>query len=158
MSFLPQINNNPRHQGIIESLLFRLSLGWLRLPGLIEIPNVKGLQELYCSNCSRLTEIPNIKELCILNCCNCRKLTKLPDHHNARLLCCSGCVWLNRSNLKFDENITKLKILQNWMKRIIMSKRLNRLIPQLMPLYYCPEAKGGYLHKREMQGFIDSLI
>jgi hypothetical protein len=39
-----------------------------------------------------------------------------------------------------------------------MRKRLSILIPQLIPLYYHPEAKGGYLHKKEMQEFINSLM
>lgn len=124
-------------------------------PKIKVIPNIKGLQVLYCYNCEGLTEISNIEGLYELHCVDCRKLIKSPIVY---IINTTGSVWLNESNPKYEENIAKLKMLQKWMKRIIMSKKLNRLIPQLMPLYYHPDLKGGYLHKREMQGFVNSLI
>ena len=47
--------------------------------------------------------------------------------------------------------------LQKWFKKILFSKRLTKLISQLIPLYYHPEAKGGYIHKRDMLIYIETI-
>ncbi len=70
----------------------------------------------------------------------------------------SQCLWLEEPmNRGYDENIKNLKIIQKWIKKMLLSKRLMRLIRRLMPLYYAPDAKGGYFHKREMLVFFDIL-
>ncbi len=104
---------------------------------LTNIPSIQGLQDLDCSNCPLLTYIPSIQGL--------------------QELICSNCKWLNINNIKYEINIKKLKKLQQWMKKIKLSKRLRELIRQLMPLYYHPESKEGYLHKKEMLEFIDNI-
>jgi hypothetical protein len=47
-------------------------------------------------------------------------------------------------------------------KRSMVGKRLNKLIPTLVPLYHHPtelaRAKGGYMHKKHMQIFLDQLL
>ena len=147
------------------------------------IPRIKGLLHLYCDGCSNLTKLPEIEELEELDCKNCSKLVEIPDSlaslknvncsqcrrlikipgtlrgSDKRLILRSdGCVWLNdKNNKKYDENIVKLKILQRWAKRMLLVKRLIRLIPQLMPLYYDPLAKGGYFHKKNMMMFIKQI-
>lgn len=149
-------------------------------PGLIEIPLIRGLQTLYCHDCSGLIKIPLIQELQILYCYNCPKLTEislieqnkgltidcarcrnLTQLHiptSARLIV-DGCVWLNHPvNQHYNKNIKKLIILQKWLKKMLVRKRLIKLIPILIPLYYHPESKGGYFHKKEILEFVESLV
>ncbi len=42
-------------------------------------------------------------------------------------------------------------------KKIIISKRLIKLIPHLIPLYYHPDAKGGFFHKKTILKFIEKI-
>ena len=37
-----------------------------------------------------------------------------------------------------------------------MSKRLLKLIKQIIPIYYHPNHKGGWLHKRDMLNFFEN--
>jgi hypothetical protein len=67
-----------------------------------------------------------------------------------------GCVWLN-NDPGFGESVKKLIKLQLWFKNMYLSKRLKKLIPQLIPLYYHPDAKGGYFEKKAMLEFFDSI-
>ncbi len=69
----------------------------------------------------------------------------------------AGCKWLYNENLgdvlsrcEYKNNVKKVIKIQKWMKKIIISKRLITLIPFLIPLYYDPECKGGYIHKKKM--------
>jgi hypothetical protein len=39
-------------------------------------------------------------------------------------------------------------------KKKLLGRRLEKLIPELMPIYYHPLAKGGYMHKKEMLKFL----
>ena len=68
-----------------------------------------------------------------------------------------NCTWVNENNYNYINNIDKLIILQRWFKKIIFSKRLTKIIPLLMPLYYHPSSKGGYLHKKQLLEFVDSM-
>ena len=65
-------------------------------------------------------------------------------------------------DIEFEERIKKLKILHRWFKGILLSKRLKKLIPMLIPLYYrqaChSNAKGGYIHKRDMLKFFNDIV
>ena len=88
------------------------------------------------------------------NCSNCPSITSIPP---AAYVECSGCKWLDINNPEFDPNIEKLKRLQNWFKGLILGKRLKNISLQLIPLYYHPLAKGGYLHKRDMLCFFESM-
>ncbi len=36
-------------------------------------------------------------------------------------------------------------------------KRLFKLIPKLMTIYYHPNCKGGYFHKKEIYDFFTSI-
>ena len=91
-------------------------------------------------------------------------ITNIPPFKKLKSFDFSGCPWIhspveriNLGNRQYYENIIKLIILQRFFKKIIISKRLLRLIPKLMPLYYNPSAKGGYLHKRNMIKFINNI-
>src|SRR5947199_266313 len=110
-------------------------------PLLTTIPQIKGLQILDCWNCSFLTTVPQIEALQVLNCSNCPMLTTVPQIEGL-IVICFDCKWL-KTDIYFNESITKLKIIQSWFKKILLSKRLMKLIPQLIPLYYHPDAKGG---------------
>ena len=109
----------------------------LNCQAIISISHIEGLQELNCSNCPSITSVPMIDGLHALN--------------------CSGCKWLHINNFEFDDNIKKLKRLQIWFRGILLGTRLKKIILHIIPLYYHPLAKGGYLHKRNMLYFIESI-
>ncbi len=135
-------------------------------PYLINISLILKLKKLYCSFCPfgllrlpKLTKIPYTSRglLKKLDCSFCYSLTDIPLNKGLKKDC-FGCKWINIKNMEYQDNIRKLIKLQNWFKKIIISKRLIRLIPHLIPLYYHPEAKGGYLHKKKILNFIEKLI
>ncbi len=123
------------------------------------IPSIQGLKKLFCYNCALLTNIPSIQGLRELDCSGCKLLTNIPltSIQGLQDLHFYNCLWLNIKNKEFETNIKMLKILQQWIKKIILSKRLSELIPLLIPLYYDPEAKGGYFHKKNMLKFIINI-
>ena len=122
---------------------------------LTNIPVIKGLKTLNCSNCPLLTNIPIIEGLQILNCSNCRLLIFIPIFFSTiGYLILTRCVWMKvNSNPNYADNIKKLTKIQIWSKRMLLRKRLLKLIQQLMPIYYHPDA-AGYYHKKEMSKFI----
>ncbi len=77
-------------------------------------------------------------------------LIKIPLREGTREHHIDKCMWLNINNIEYENNIKKLRIIQKFITKIIMSKRLMRLIPKIIPLYYHPECKGGYMHKKQM--------
>ncbi len=120
-------------------------------PMLSNIPLIKGLQQLSCDNCPLVKNIPLIEELQRLKCTNCPLLTNVPTPiNNIPLLYCYNCKWLKENNYEYDNNIKKIKIIQRFIKKNILGKRLIRLIPKIIPIYYHPEYKGGYMHKKQM--------
>ena len=131
------------------------TLDCFHCPLLKEIPQIKGLQVLDCYNCPLLKEIPQIEGLQYLDCSNCPLLINIPQQtiEGLHTFNYSGCKWLECN----DTMIKKVKMLQRWFKRVLLSKRLTKIIPQLMPLYYNPEAKGGYIHKRDMLLCIENI-
>jgi hypothetical protein len=147
---------------------------------LTTIPYINRLRVLLCTNCPMVTKIVCGQGLEQINCFNCTTLTHILDDNKSQLkqlvctLCCNllqipskkyrylsttKCTWLSHSsNLKYDENIEKLKILQKWCKSLIISNKLKRLIPSLMQLYYAPDSKGGFFHKKEMEKYFENLV
>jgi hypothetical protein len=125
-------------------------------PLITNIPMIKGLQNLNCSNCPLLTNIPMIKGLRQLNCSNSRSLTELNINDTNTCVYRDGCVWL-KNDPDFNKSMIKLIKLQQWFKSMYLSKRLNRLIPQLIPLYYHPDAKGGYFDKLKILNYFQEL-
>ena len=47
--------------------------------------------------------------------------------------------------------------IRGWFKNRLTGKKMLKLIPQLMPLYYHPESKGGYLHKKHMLQYLQRM-
>lgn len=154
-------------------------LNCIECKSLTQIPQISGY--LFCISCPKLTKISITGGISIIHCDGCISLTHILyddfSCNSFRNFSCNrcrnliqtpsgidnlfgnyGCPWLNhRSNQGYEENIKKLVILQRWMKRLIVRKRLVRMIPRLMPLYYHPLAKGGYFHKKHMLEFVDSM-
>jgi hypothetical protein len=48
-------------------------------------------------------------------------------------------------------------VIQKWMKRISLSDRLSNLIPGLVPIYYHPDCRGGFFHKKAMLTFVQRI-
>lgn len=173
-SYCPQLSQIPNIPGLLELYcghcpqlsqipciegLFYLNCRWC--PTLTQIPCIKDLKKLNCDYCPMLTKIPEIEGLWELHCQGCRKLTELPYYYCSEYgmdVHSDGCVWLNHeTNKKYNKNLKKLIFLQRWLRKMMIVKKLHRLIPRLMQIYYHPEAKGGYFHKKEMLGFIESI-
>src|SRR5437773_2058455 len=139
-----------------EDLTNSHTLDCSKCPFLTLIPIIPGLHELYCSECPMLTEISIIPGLKKLECCWCPLLTEIPKIDGLKSLICYYCKWLRVENENFDDQLKKVIVLQRWFKKVLLSKNMVKLIPQLMPLYYHPESKGGYLHKRNMLRFFET--
>lgn len=147
------------------------------------VPLIQGLEYLRCADCPNLKLIPKIDTLRAIYCWNCPNLKTIEYNDSLNTLWCfacpclinvpisygklnnvlfESCDWLNLTqrkdyDAKFKNRIEKLKILQLWFKKTIMRKRLLKLIPQILPLYYHPNAKGGYLHKRNILYFVEKI-
>jgi len=70
---------------------------------------------------------------------------------------CYNCPWLENNNDEYNNNIHKLLLLQKWFMGCLMSRKLKKLYKPILEIYFHPEYKGGYLHKRDMMSFIDSV-
>ncbi len=133
------------------------------------IPMLINLEVLFCSHCPLIKEIPLFRRLKKLDCSNCRSLTNLPSRYwsfvrteklqyeKMDLFDCSECKWLNIQNKEYQNNIKKLIFLQKWIRRILLSKKIITLIPCIIPLYYHPDAKGGYYHKKKLMQFLINI-
>ena len=76
----------------------------------------KKLESLSCSGCVKLTSLPLFRRLLRLNCNYCTNLTHVPFMEYLYLIYCDGCKWLNQ-NKDYNNNITKLKIIQKYYKK-----------------------------------------
>ncbi len=90
---LPNIKILNIYGNLIEIPNFKglLELYCIHCYELTEIPNIVGLLKLKCHQCNNLTEIPHIKGLLKLNCSNCSNLTEIPHIEGLLELNCSGC-------------------------------------------------------------------
>lgn len=61
---------------------------------LTSIPNVEGLEALWCYGCTSLTSISNIETLKLLNCCGCTNLKSIPNIQGLKDLSCCDCTSL----------------------------------------------------------------
>ena len=99
-----------------------------------ETKNIEDITELDCSNCPLLQSIP-------------KELVKIVR------LYCSNCPWLEHNmNKDYNSNITKLFLLQKWFRGCLMSKKLKKIYKPILEIYFHPDYKGGYLHKKSMFG------
>ena len=139
---------------------YKIKLLILEDTNITEIPHISGLKELYC-DCTNITEIPHIDGLKKLYCAN-TNITEIPNIVGLKQLWCSNtniteiphikgchiiihyCHWLEQ------ENIEKVITSQKMMRNYYMRKKLVHIRDQLMPIYFHPEMKGGYLHKKSM--------
>ena len=106
-----------------------------------EIPHIVGLNDLYCYK-TNITEVPHIVELEELN-CSYTNITEIPHIKGCHIII-HYCHWLEQ------ENIEKVITSQKMMRNYYMRKKLVHIRDQLMPIYFHPEMKGGYLHKKSM--------
>jgi hypothetical protein len=57
------------------------------------------------------------------------------------------CPWLNGSE-DFEYNLKKLSMIQAFWKRIVLARKLERLMPEIVAIYYSPGCKGEMLAER----------
>ena len=131
----------------IPNIVGLQKLMWCNCPLLTSIPNIVGLQILICCVCPLLTNIPNIIGLQQLICCECPLLTSIPNITGSRELIC--CPWVSASN-GFGQRMQRLVYLQRVFKKHILADKIHNLSNQLIPLWWDPNNKGGYFHKKRM--------
>jgi len=144
------INLSIRHLPNIPGLK---CLCCFRLPLLKEIPNIIGLKTIVCYYCKLIKEIP-ISGIEIVKSIGCPLLINITDISNIKEFRCDGSKWLEHGNILYLHNINKLAILQIWFKKVILRRRILILLKHLIPLYYHPNAHGGYIHKRNMMEYL----
>ena len=126
-------------------------------PLLTAIPHIEGLKALSCSLCPRLTAIPHIEGLKRLHCSHCPLLTAIPHIEGSEVLDCYNCAWLPNKNRDYKNNINSLVKTQRIVKNFIIRRRLKRVKDEILKIYFHPEMKGGYLHKKEMMEFLEGI-
>ena len=122
-----------------------------------EIKSLEGLEILNCSHCPLLTTIPHIEGLKRLHCSHCPLLTAIPHIEGSEVLDCYNCAWLPNKNRDYKNNINSLVKTQRIVKNFIIRRRLKRVKDEILKIYFHPEMKGGYLHKKEMMEMIDKI-
>ncbi len=128
---------------------------------LIKITDLPSLKTLYCVRCPILGSITNTPNLIFLSCCDCSSLVLIPYKTTDNMLPMyknyhSNCKWL-KYHINYDENIRKVIVLQQWFKNILYMKKITNIIYQIIPLYYHPDAKGGYFDKKNMLDFFEKV-
>ena len=122
-----------------------------------EIKTLDGLKRLDCSDCPLLTTIPNIEGLKTLKCYNCPLLTTIPNIEGLKVLDCFSCPWLPNENLDYKDNINLLIKTQRIAKNFTTRRRLEHLQDEILKIYFHPENKGGYFHKKEIMEFLTTI-
>jgi hypothetical protein len=64
-----------------------------------------------------------------------------------------GCKWVSGCD-EYDYNIKSLRTCQAIFKRKLTARKLEKLIPAIIEIYYSPRCKGEYLAKR---AFLEKL-
>ena len=68
----------------------------------------------------------------------------------------SECVQqIKKRIFHFEIYTTHIICLQKWFRNTLMVKKLKQITPDILKIYYHPNMKGGYLHKRKMMSFLD---
>jgi hypothetical protein len=133
---------------------------------LTNIPTMSKLQQIFCTGCTALTSIPVMEELEILYCNECTALTSIPAMPELRELDCGfctsltdipyssveevwyvGCKWFQVCK-EFDSNIKSLRSCQAIAKRKLTARKLEKLIPAIVDIYYSPGYKGAYIAEK----------
>lgn len=127
-------------------------------PYIIAIPKIEGLEELYCCACPLLKTIPKIEGLKILNCSWSQCVTSIPKISTLKWIRCSNCPWLpNKDNKDYNSNIGRLIKTQKIVKNFLLRRRLKSITPEILKVYYHPEMKGGYFHKKNMLEWLTAI-
>ena len=163
-----QCSDCPNLETIVESDKIT-ELHIERCPKIKKIPQLKNLKSLDCHQCPSLTTIPLIKGLVDATFVDCRSLISIPQNSKVhshgikslRYLRVIDCHWssIQKSESVMSDQIQKLITLQQWFRKQILGRRLTRLIPWIMPLYYHPaelaHQKEGTLKRKQC---LNSLI
>ena len=56
-----------------------------------------------------------------------------------------------------NQRYLRILLIQKWLKKMILRKRLIRLTRALIPLYYHPDRKGGYFDIKNITDYFDSF-
>jgi uncharacterized paraquat-inducible protein A len=134
---------------------------------LTTIPPLPKLKTLFCEYCTALTSIPVMPELKTLDCRYCTSLTSIPVLPKLEeLYCgdctaltsilvmpklalnCDGCTWIDHKNADFKQNIETLRTCQAIFRRKLTARKLEKLIPSIIEIYYSPDCKGARIAEK----------
>lgn len=151
-----QCNDCPQIEQITLSGLNK-TLWCIRCRALTDITvQCSEINEIVCVDCPVLKHFKSdIKQIQInyhLDARNCRSLTDI-SIFNVEYMAIGGCQWLRPTVQQIDQLIK----LQQWVRKIRLSKQIQSIIGKIIPIYYHPEMKGGYMHKRDMGQFIKGV-
>jgi hypothetical protein len=61
---------------------------------------------------------------------------------------CNGCSWIKEC-IAYDKNILALRSCQAIAKRKLTARKLEKLLPAIIEIYYSPGCKGEYLAEQK---------
>lgn len=132
----------------IPDMSYMKSLTCINCHHISNITGLISLENLEIHNCKLIKRISNFKNIESIYVSSLHMLTELPDVCIDHLKIID-CKWI-RGDSEYENNINRLIKLQKWFKKCIFIKRFINIIPKLIPLFYHPDAHGGYIHKRDM--------
>ena len=116
-----------------------------------KLPNVRGIKKIYCYECFKIKVIPNRNNsLVILDCRYCSSLTHIINCENIRNKLIENCIWIIKNKM----NINKLKYLQRIFRKHLLIRKILKISRCLIPIWWDPECKGGFFHKKSMLDFL----
>ena len=86
--------------------------------------------------------------MCIY-CLKGRKLSKFA-------LAMNNCRWTD-SHPDYKEIVDSIVICQRHWRRKLIRRKINMAIPVITAIYWAPDMKGGYFHKKRMMDFLEGL-
>lgn len=126
-------------------------------PHVTTIPKIKGLKELDLYECTALTTIPKITSLKYLYCYYCPIVARIPKTKKLKVFDIGACPWIPNNNEEYKDNIDSLVKAQRVAKNFLLRRRLKQITPSILKIYFHPEMKGGYFHKKKMLNWLKTV-
>jgi hypothetical protein len=122
---------------------------------LTSLPLLPKLTELSCRDCTDLTTVPLFPALEKLFCENCTSLTEVFESPTLKELHCNGCKWIVQCS-DYNSNIKSLRTCQAIVKRKLIGRKLDKLIPVITEIYYSPGCKGESIARQSFSNLLHS--
>jgi len=105
--------------------------------------------------CDKLKEIPKIDNIEEIDCTESRLILDNPNV-NVKKMTYENCPWLN-VNEEYKENLNKVILIQRLFRKNVLIRGILRVSKQIIPIWWDPECKGGYMYKKELLDFIEKI-